>query len=287
MKNLLVLAVVILLTNCQNNAPTSHDQLLRKDKAEVFEVADEAQAEEAIEVNLGMQVSDEIAYKSTPERLQPKLIKTGNLSLLVGDIKESRKKVGQIVDNLNGYIARENLNDYETGLNISATVRVPAHHFDTLLVLLEGIAKKTENKTVNTEDVTEEFVDTEARLKTKKELEARYKEILKQARTVDEILSVERNLNEVRSEIESMEGRLKYLSNQVGYSTLNLNFYQTISTDYGFGGRFADGLISGWTNLLAFFIGLANVWPFLILLTGGVWLFVRWRRNRKSSTPSA
>ncbi len=210
------------------------------------------------------------------------LIKTGQLSMQVAEVKESRKKIGDISQKLNAYISEERLDDYGDRLNISMTIRVPSSLYDSLINLVEQVGEKTESKSVNTQDVTEEFIDTEARLKTKKELEARYREILRQAQSVNDILSVESQLNTVRGEIESMEGRLKYLSSQVSFSTLNLSFYQSLSTDFGFAGRLGDGLKNGWTNLLSFFIGLVNIWPFLILIGAGIWLFVRWRKKRKA-----
>ena len=206
-------------------------------------------------------VADEIQEDQVPvnERM---LIKTGNLSIQVDDIKQSRKQIGDIVNKFKAYISDERLDDYGDRLNTSLTIRVPTPTSPTLFTLIEQVGDKTDSKSVNVQDVTEEYIDVEARLKTKKELEARYREILKQAHTVTDILSVESNLNNVRAEIESMEGRMKYLMNQVSFSTLNLNFYQKISTDYGFVGKFADGLGNGWTNFLTFFIGLANIWPF-------------------------
>ena len=94
-------------------------------------------------------------------------------------------------------------------------IRVPADRFDELLLIIEPLASKIESKNINTQDVTEEFIDVETRLKTKKELETRYLEILKQAKTVTDIISIESQIATVRSEIESMEGRINYLKNQV------------------------------------------------------------------------
>lgn len=244
--------------------------------------ADSALPQYGVEVNLG---ENESLKASNSEVARDRmLIKTGNLSMEVEDAKQSRKQIGEIANKFKAYISDERLDDYGDRLNTSLTIRVPSSSYDTLVALIEEVGEKTDSKSVNVQDVTEEYIDVEARLKTKKELEARYREILKQANTVTDILSVESNLNSVRAEIESMEGRLKYLMSQVSFSTLNLNFYQRLSTDYGFGGKFADGLGNGWTNFLGFFIGLANIWPFLVLIGVAVWFFIRWRKNRKKTT---
>ena len=178
---------------------------------------------------------------SAPVARERMLIKTGQLSMKVDDVTDSKKKITAIAQKLTAYISEERLDDSGYQLNISMTVRVPSQLYDSLIVLIEQVGKKTESKSVNTQDVTEEFIDTEARLKTKKELETRYREILRQAQSVNDILSVETQLNNVRAEIESMEGRLKYLSSQVSFSTLNLSFYQSLNTDFGFAGRLGDG----------------------------------------------
>ena len=69
--------------------------------------------------------------------------------------------------------------------------------------------------------------------KTKKEVEARYRELLTRATSVEEILKIEEQIGNIRTEIESAEGRLRYLSNQVQYSTLHVTFYEKYS-NFGF-----------------------------------------------------
>ena len=129
--------------------------------------------------------------------------------------------------------------------------------------------------------MTEEFLDVEARLKNKKELEARYQEILKQAKNVKEILEIERELNTLRSDIESMEGRLKYLQNQVSLSSIQITYYKELTKRTAFGQKFAQGFRSGWTNLIWFLVGLVNIWPFLLLLGLGIFGLKRYLRNKK------
>jgi hypothetical protein len=73
--------------------------------------------------------------------------------------------------------------------------------------------------------------------------------MLKQAKTVADIVSIEGQIANVRAEVESMEGRLKYLSNQVSFSTLNVSYYQESAAGYGFGSKFIGSLKSGWFNV--------------------------------------
>jgi hypothetical protein len=216
--------------------------------------------------------------------IERKLIKNGELTFETSDVKKTKATVDGICKELNAYISNENQNNYDEQLRYNQVIRVSADKFDLLIQKIEADAREIKSKTINTQDVTEEFIDVEARLKTKKELEARYREILKQAKTVEEIISIESQIASVRSEIESMEGRLKYLTNQVAYSTLNLSYYETIGTDFGFGSKLGKALGSGWDYFLTFLIGLVNVWPFLILIACIVWLAFRLDKRRRKKT---
>jgi hypothetical protein len=161
-------------------------------------------------------------------------------------------------------------------------VRIPAGTFDQLIQKLEALSVKVESKNIQTTDVTEEFIDKEARIKTKKELENRYREILKQAKAVPDILSIEAQLNQVRADIESMEGRMNYLKNQVAFSTLNLTYFQPIGTDFGFGSKIVASLGNGWHIFLSFLIGLLNIWPFILIALVLIYAALRKMRQNKA-----
>jgi len=211
-----------------------------------------------------------------------KLIRNGDLSFETSDVTKAKASIETICKELNAYISNESQNNFEERLQHNQVIRVPAEKFDVLLQKLEALAVKVESKNINTQDVTEEFIDVETRLKTKKELENRYHEILKQAKTVSDIVSIESQIASVRSEIESMEGRLTYLKNQVSFSTLHVSYYQIIGTDFGFATKFVRALAQGWDNLLTFLIGLVNLWPFLLLIIGISLVISRWRKRKRA-----
>jgi len=181
-----------------------------------------------------------------------KLIKDGSLGFRTSNLNKTKGQVMELCKTLNASISNETLNNFEDRISYSQTIRVPADQFEVLIEGLEKIADKVESKSIQSRDVTEEFIDVETRLKTKTAIEVRYRELLKQAHTVEDILAIERELGNVRQEIESTEGRLKYLNDQVSLSTLQLSYYETIGTDFGFASRFVESLKSGWDNLLAF-----------------------------------
>lgn len=212
-----------------------------------------------------------------------KLIKTGDISFETDDLSKTRTQIEKSLATFGGYVATENEYSSSQKIHTNLTVRVPSKNFDTFLTEISSDVKRFDTKTISVNDVTEQFLDVEARLKVKKELEERYSAILKKANSVREVLDVEKELTNVRSEIESIEGRLKYLQNQVSYSTLQINFYKTeASKAYTktFGKRLVDAFGNGIDNIKWFFIGLVNIWPFILLLVLLI-IFIRKRIKRK------
>ncbi|MEP1921393.1 MAG: DUF4349 domain-containing protein, partial [Ekhidna sp.] len=91
----------------------------------------------------------------------------------------------------------------------------------------------------------------------------------------------------VRTDIERLEGQFNYLSKRVNFSTIHLSFYEVLPYVYdssqrpGFGARILSALADGWQGLLSLLVGLATLWPFVLLTVGGIFLFRRVRKNRK------
>ena len=217
------------------------------------------------------------------KEIQRKLIKTGEIEFESENIVNTRKDIFQAIEKFKGYSSSDN--EYKNSYEISntLTIRVPTENFDNLLNDITNGVTKFDRKEIQIKDVTSEFLDIEARLKTKKELENRYLEILKKANTVTEILEVEKQIGNLRSDIESIEGRLKFLNNQVSFSTLNVRIYETISEQTGFGKKFKNGFKNGWENLILFFVFLVNIWPFILMIIGIVILIKIWRKKRKKN----
>jgi hypothetical protein len=149
-------------------------------------------------------------------------------------------------------------------------VRIPASKFDSFLNSATKDVHYFDHKQIDVKDVTAEYFDVETRLKTKKEIELRYRELLKKASTIKDILSVETELGTIRTEIESAEGQLKLLADQVQYSTLRIEFYKITSTPAVFTYQLSSAFSKGWENLLMMLILAVDVWPF-ILLGIGLW----------------
>jgi uncharacterized protein DUF4349 len=227
---------------------------------------------------------DAVNTKSS-SKLKRKLIKTGNVEFETDNLNTTNLHIKKIIKSLDGYIASESENKYYGSISQSLELRVPSKNFDKLLQEISNGVEHFDSKNINVKDVTEEFVDIQARLKTKKELEKRYIQLLNKANNVGEILEIEREIGSLRADIESFEGRLKYLKDQVSFSTLQIRFYETkeVVTKNKFGQKFKDGFGNGWENLIYFFIGLTNIWPFIILIIVLVYFIRRKLKQRRKN----
>ena len=215
---------------------------------------------------------------TAPDLTDRKLIKEGFIDFATDDLAATRATILTAVRDHGGYVSADR--EYSSPGHLSHTleVRVPAADFDEFLTEATRGVKRFDNREIRVRDVTEEFLDVEARLATKKALEERYLTLVQRADNVTEILQIEKQIGELRADIESSEGRLQYLRDQVALSSLTLTFYREVPIDNAFAGRFRAGFRSGWENLIWFFVGLTHLWPFLVLAIAG---FAGWRMYRR------
>ncbi len=215
------------------------------------------------------------------ELAERKIIREGDIYFECRDIQETDSFLKNEVKSAKGYVSNESSSSYGERTEKRLSIRIPAEQLDPLLEKIQSHAIHIENTNIRSDDVTEQFIDVEARLKTKKELENRYTELLKQARTLEETLGLERELANVRGEIESMQGRLNYLGDRVAMSTLNVSFYVEKAQAFGFLHKASEGIGNGWKNLPWFLVFLINLWPFFLIF--GALLF--WILKRKKTPP--
>ena len=147
-------------------------------------------------------------------------IRNASLSIDVYDLEESVQKVTKITENAKGYVKQKSKSGEK---NASLYLRVPS---DKLKSVVEEIAKmgKVTEKEVSSKDVTEKYVDINARLKNKIVLRDKLKKLLEKAKSVKDILAIERELNRVQSDIDSMQGRMNSLESKIEFAELDVYF---------------------------------------------------------------
>ncbi|MFA5000629.1 MAG: DUF4349 domain-containing protein [Candidatus Paceibacterota bacterium] len=175
--------------------------------------------------NLKIATADRaMAPSATAEILPRQVTKTGNLSILVTTAEDTAQNIQAIAESVAGYVSDTYLYEVTTGVKAGAiTIRVPADKFDQTLSRIKELAIKVESENINANDVTDQFIDLEARLKNLEAQEDQYLGILKKATAVEDVLKVTNQLNQVRQQIDSWQGQLKYLNSQIDLSTITVN----------------------------------------------------------------
>ena len=228
--------------------------------------------------------------KNTAESdvIKKKIIKDGRLGMDVRNLSASKTNIDTIVRNLGGYYDNESLsnNDYATAYDLK--IRIPSDKFEILIAKIESGEGEVSYKEIDARDVTEEFIDLETRLGNKQKYLTRYQELLRNAKNIKEILDIEEKIRVLEEEIESTTGRLKYLNDQVNYSTLELNISQKKAFKYtppfrqNFFEKLKQSLSRGWYGFVDLFFFLLSNWAVLILLAVLIWLWIKYRKRRKS-----
>jgi hypothetical protein len=151
-----------------------------------------------------------------------KLIRTARLNLLVEDYDTARPAVERILGSVGGVISDAEVSHYGEYRQATVTLRVPAEALDRTLVELRALGK-VEHETLGTEDVTRQYVDTDARLRNLTQTETRLRALLDtQTGNLSSILEVEREITRVRGEIEVLTSQIQQLDERIALSTIHL-----------------------------------------------------------------
>lgn len=224
---------------------------------------------------------------TTPDQ-RKKLIKRGDLSLRSKHIEKSKARLDQALQSLDGYYDNEHFSKSDYEFRYSLKIRVPAKNFGKILQLINGGDDEIISKDIQTEDVSGEYHDLEARLSSKRAYLKRYEELLTKANTMTEMLQIEDEIRQLIEEIESQEARLHFLDDQVGYSTLDIELYKTINhpevsaEEPGFWENAKNSIASGWAGVVVLFLGLLSIWPLLlILIPAGIFGYRKLKNPKK------
>jgi uncharacterized protein YcfL len=166
--------------------------------------------------------------QSMAEAMNRKIIRNADLTLEAAAPLEAQRKITLIAELLGGFVVtseskQRQTEDAKQELQIDLVVRVPATQFGSALDQIRSTGSRVIQEKINGQDVTEEFIDLEARIRTQKALETQFLEIMKQAHKVEDALEVQRQVAEVRTEIEKLEGRKRFLENRASLSTISIS----------------------------------------------------------------
>lgn len=227
-----------------------------------------------------------------------KIIYTADVDLETKEFDQASQALDEAVKELGGWFESRSLYQGGSYRRLSCTIRVPAEQFEPLLERA-GEAAHMVSRDAYSEDVSEAYYDSEARLTTQRTKLERLQTLLGQAESMEDIIALESALSETELQIEYLTGSLRRYDSLVGYSTVNLQLREVyrLSTDeetpmtFGerLGSAFSTGLQRGRDNMEELVIGLAANWMTLLLLAaviaGGVLGLRRLGRRRRKAVP--
>lgn len=276
-----IIAVIILVVFASSCKSESAKEKIALDNVEVTENYNAVKNEEevsSVKKQTNKDVNDVI------ENL--KIIKSANVKYKVKNVKMATKRVAKIVKQLNGYVSDQRFENTNYKIENRFTIKVPQSQFDVMLDSLGAVAEFIDYENITSDDVTEEYVDLQSRIKTKESVKQRYEDILRsKASKVKDILDAEEKIGLIQEEIESAKGRLNYLSNKVSFGTIQVDLYETVNykeepTSYKrtFLSKTKEGFSFGLNLVESIFLGIVYLWP-LLLISAGVVIWIKKRKK--------
>ena len=240
------------------------------------------------------------AGSPAPAPVERKIIRNAQLTVEVERPSEAMRRVASLAEARGGFVvtsesrqqtAADGVTSYEV---VTVEVRVPAAQFDAFVGEVRGAGSRVVTEKVTGQDVTEEYIDLEARIRTQRALEAQFLEIMKGANSVSDALEVQTELAKVRGEIERVEGRRRFLENQTSLSTVKVTLQPPAplinSSGFGSGLReaFGDGVDAALTITLGLVRVLIALIPVALFVGLPLYLLARFlvRRLRRRTPPA-
>jgi hypothetical protein len=227
-----------------------------------------------------------VASDTGTSDLDRKIVKNGAMVLEVNDITAALTGVAAIAKDLNGYVVYSNKSGDKDITYGQISIRVPSDRFDEAFDKLRKLAVNVPSESTNSQDVTEQYTDLQAQLRNYEATEAQYLETLKKAEKVEDILAVQRELSNVRGQIEQVKGRILYIERTSDMALIDVNLLKTKPLG-GTAWSALETLKSAARGLVSFGKVLADVLIWVAIF-GPVWIiillvilyFTRWRKAK-------
>ncbi|MBI4226509.1 DUF4349 domain-containing protein [Candidatus Roizmanbacteria bacterium] len=172
--------------------------------------------------SLGKIISPPQEAAPTTDVTNRMVISESYLSLLVKSVVESQKQIIQTAETLGGYMVNSNLNNPQDAPTATVVVRVPANKLQAALEAYRGLAVKVISENLSGQDVTDEYVDNQARLDTLEKTKAKFEEIFDKATQIQDILQIQREIINLQAEIDSVKGQQNYLEKNAQMAKLTI-----------------------------------------------------------------
>jgi hypothetical protein len=228
-----------------------------------------------------------------------RVIRTAELDLEVNDVERSIRFVRDTTLDTGGYVSSSTTRVWNDSESAELWIEVPSDRFDEVISRLrEGpYVESVQRESTSSQDVTEEYIDLQSRIRNLEATERRYVVLLEDAVTIDEILRVEGELSRVRGQIEQIQGRINYLDQRTAYSRIYVSLIPTSDAIQIAGRTFTplETAREAWNQSMDFISAVAEAgitivvffWWLWVLLAIVVAVVVRYRRRRGAAQPPA
>ena len=232
------------------------------------------------------------------------IIYTGEISLVVKDTIKAQEDITQMVEAMEGYVSNSSSYAYGGGLmRINLTLRLPADRFNEVMADLRAMAMEVTQENIGSQDVTQEYVDLESRLRALEAKADRLEELMKEAEDTEAVLAVYQELSQTEQEIEQTKGRMQYLERSAAMATITVSLTPDELSQpveiagwrpAGIAKQAIEALVSVFQWLLGALIWIVILIVPVVLFLGLVFyvltrllgvVFKRRRRNQKAASP--
>lgn len=222
--------------------------------------------------------------ENSSDSIDRKIVKNGSITIQTSTLKGQEKVslyISELSKKFNAVVEREDQNNWGNQSTISINLRVPAENLESFINSLEGSEFKITNKSLNSTEVTDRYIDHEIRLRNKKELLEKHRELLKKSSKIEDILKINQSIESTTSQIEVVEGQFRYLKKQIAMSSLYIQIQANLPATTGIKSSFLSdlwkSLNTGLVKLRKFSLYIASLWPFIIILILALFGFRKWR----------
>lgn len=297
MRNMRIFPVILLaaliFAGCEKQISNKEEAPPPKTTMNAPDQTKSGETKKEVKVLYDKAIQDVTDEKILESKIQRMIIKTGTMNLEVDRFDDAEARLNESVKKFGGYVSNSSSSQNTGGKKSGTlTLKVPAEKFDVFIGEVSSFGKVL-NQNIQSKDITEEYVDLEARLKTQKELEERLIKLLNdKASKLAEVIEVEEKLASVRQKIESIDAKMRILKSQSDLSTLTVSVYEPSMLETSSGGGFFYELwqavkkgIKGFTNVLAASITiLIAIIPIVIFVLIIIWLVRKIFFRKKAKT---
>ncbi|WP_204498584.1 DUF4349 domain-containing protein [Aquibacillus albus] len=274
-----IMMVISLLTACSNNNDTSESADAGNNQATYDQNEEASTGEMKMEMEMRSN-SDEAADDADVEQaadsstdlsnaIERKIIYNAQLRVEVKNYSQALNDIQTEVNKTGGYIVQSQTyggssEELQEGM---IKVRIPQEQFDQFLAIVEEGSVKVIQRDINGKDVTEEYVDLESRLTSKRVVEERLLSFMEAAEETEDLLKISNDLAEVQAEIEEITGRMNYLQNRANLATVTIHIHENRVTIPNVN----ENELNTWEKTKQQFMESIN---FLLLTASGLFIFI-------------